>query len=48
MLREDAGKFMCVFISPECAVCVRVVFNNHHSTFLAYASQIWPVKKRHS
>ena len=35
---------MCVYIKPECAVCVRVVFNNNYSTFLAYTSQIWLVK----
>ena len=38
---------MYVYIWPECAVCVRVIFNNHYS-FLAYTSQIWPVKKRYS
>ena len=39
---------MYVYIQPECAACVRVMFNNHHNNFLAYISQIWPVKKRHS
>ena len=39
-LREDAGKFMCVYRKPECAVCVRVMFNNHYNNFLVYTSQI--------
>ena len=46
--REDAGKFMCVYIWPECAVCVRVALNNHYNTFLPSTSQMWPIKKRHS
>ena len=45
---KDAGKFMYVYMWPECAVCVRVMFNNHYNNFLAYTSQIWSVKKRHS
>ena len=45
-LRENAGKLMCVYIWHECAVCVRMVFNNHYNTFLAYTSQIWPAKKK--
>ena len=36
---------MCVYIELECAVCVRVMFNNHYNKFLAYTSQIWPVKR---
>ena len=35
---------MCVYIWPECAVCVRVMFNNHYNNFLACTSQIWPDK----
>ena len=38
-LREDTGKFMYVY---------RVMLNNHYNNFVAYTSQIWPVKKRHS
>ena len=33
---------MYVYIWPECAVCVREMFNNHYNNFLAYTSQIWP------
>ena len=36
---------MCVYIQPECAVCVRVVFNNQYNSFMGYTSQIWPVNK---
>ena len=36
---------MCVYIKPECAVCVCVMFNNHYNNFLAYTSQIWPDKE---
>ena len=39
-------KFLSVYISSECAVCVRVMFNNHHNDFLVYTSQVWPDKKR--
>ena len=33
---------MCVYIWPECAVCVSVMFDNQ---FQAYTSQIWPDKE---
>ena len=33
---------MCVYIQPECAVCVREMFNNHYNNFLPYTSQIGP------
>ena len=46
-LREDAGKFMCVYIEPDSAVCVRVMFNNHHNNFLTDTPQIRPDEKRH-
>ena len=36
---------MYVYIYPEGAMCVRVIFDNHYNNFLAYISQIWPVKR---
>ena len=36
---------MCVYIYPGRVVCVRVMLNNHYTNFLAYTSQIWPVKR---
>ena len=38
---------MCVYIEPEDAVCVRVMFNNHHNNFLTDTPQVRPEKKRH-
>ena len=30
---------MCVYIEPEGAVCVRVMFNNHYNNFLTDTPQ---------
>ena len=38
---------MCVYIEPEGAVCVRVMFNNHYNNFVTDTPQIRPEKKRH-
>ena len=35
-----------MFVKPGCAVCVCVMLDNHSNNFLAYASQVWPDKKR--
>ena len=32
-------------LQPECAACVRVMFDNYYNTFLGYTSQMWPVKR---
>ena len=36
---------MCVYIEPEGAVCVRVISNNHHNSFLTETPQIRPEKE---
>ena len=35
---------LCMFIYSLNVQCARVMFNNHYNNFLAYTSQIWPVK----
>ena len=39
---------MCVYIEPEGAVCVRVMFNNHYNNFLTDTPQIRPEKETFS
>ena len=36
---------MCVYIEPECAVCVRVMFNNHYNNFLTDTPQTGQKKR---
>ena len=36
---------MCVYIEPESAVCVRVMFNNHYNNFLKDTPQIGQKKE---
>ena len=37
---------LCVYLEPEGAVCVRVMFNNYYDNFLKDTPQIRPEKKK--
>ena len=36
---------VCLYVQPDYAVCVCVMFNNHYNNFMAYTFQMWPIKR---